>query len=400
MLNMCSYFPIIFSRRLPTKLPTREPTNEPTKEPTPDPSPRPSKRPSKEPTQEPTQEPTKEPTKEPTPNPFNGVQIVTKKPNPSAAVVSPAPTERKSAEGSFYCGTSVYTAQRTCTIPCPMGHSDCPLGEFCYAVECDELLPNAAVVTESPTRRPSKSPNQSPAAEMFEGDDSLTDDVDRITPNDDGSSNNQDDDMFRTDDALQNTDDFYCGSDLENASSECIKACPTGSPTECPDNLKCYASTGCRDVGEPGPNAPSRSPTTADASNQMNCGTSFMDASKQCLKPCPSGLSSDCPPDQACYANTPCGDKGGFFCGTSIVNASASCEFQCESGMDSECPDEMSCFYTETCKEVWEPTKAPTPLEIDDGTKYCGFDYEHAASQCTQPCPSGLSSDCPDEMSW
>ena len=65
---------------------------------------------------------------------------------------TPAPTERKPAEGSFFCGTSVYTAQRTCTIPCPKGHSDCPLGEFCCAVECDELIPNAALVTKSPTR--------------------------------------------------------------------------------------------------------------------------------------------------------------------------------------------------------------------------------------------------------
>ena len=291
----------------------------------------------------------------------------------------------------------MYTAQRTCTIPCPKGHSDCPLGEFCYAVECEELLPNAAIVTESPTRRPTKSPMQGPSADMLEGDDA----VDKGTDDDVSNNKGTDDDAsnFITDDALSNTDDFYCGETLDHASSECIKACPTGSPTECPNNLKCYASTGCKDVGEPGLAGPSRSPTTADASNHMYCGTSFMDASKQCLNPCPSGLSSECPPDQACYANTPCGDKGGFFCGTSIVNASASCEHQCESGMDSECPGDMSCFYTETCKKIWEPTKAPTELEIDDGTKFCGFDYEHAASQCTQPCPSGLSSDCPDEMS-
>lgn len=332
---------------------------------------------------------TQEPTPEPTHKPFNGLQQFPPQ-NEILTPPSPYPTERKSAEGSFFCGTSVYTAQRTCSIPCPKGHSDCPLGEFCYAVECDEMLPNiAAVVTESPTRRPSEAPQPGSDAQMLEGDDGFN--------TDDASAGV--DDMFNVDDALSNIDDFYCGSDLENASSECSHACPSGSPSQCPSGLKCYASTGCSDANTPGVDGPSRSPTAHDASNKMYCGTSFMDASKQCLQPCPSGLSSDCPPDQACYANTPCGDKGGFFCGTSIVNASASCEFQCESGSDSECPGDMSCFYTETCKKIWEPSKPPTTLEIDDGSLFCGFDYEHASSQCTKPCPSGLSSDCPEEMS-
>lgn len=262
------------------------------------------------------------------------------------------PTKRPNI-GNFYCGSSVYEAGK-CETPCPNGIADCPTG-FCYAVsEC-------ALQTDTPSKLPTKEPTHSPTQ---------------------GPSST----------------DFFCGLSLIEASSNCEHPCPAGSPTECPDDLLCYASTGCKDgLNQP----PTRSPSY-DPSGSFYCGSSFQMASEQCLVPCPSGVSAECPPDQACYANTPCENKNGFFCGTSLVNASASCEFSCLSGLDSECPSGLSCYETQTCKSWGEskaPTRAPKVPDVEDGTKYCGYSYEHAATMCTQACPSGHGDECPESMS-
>ncbi|KAL7473134.1 hypothetical protein ACHAXS_013507, partial [Conticribra weissflogii] len=178
--------------------------------------------------------------------------------------------------------------------------------------------------------------------------------------------------------------------------------CPTGSPSACPADQNCYASTGCLGIGQPTYSPPTR-PPSYDASSTFYCGSTFQEASQTCDVPCPSGLSNECPSGQACYANTPCEDKRGFYCGTSIVNASASCEYPCDSGSDSQCPVGLQCYETKTCKE-WKvdelvPSKMPTLPDVEEGTKYCGYDYVNAATECTAPCPSGMSEDCPDGMS-
>ena len=276
-------------------------------------------------------------------------------------------------DGSFYCGESVYDASSNCELPCPGGHSDCPTGQFCYAVSaCPEELSGVLPV---PTKEPTSPSSTQPPSPLSKRPTS-----EPVSPP---------------------TDGFYCGTSLIDASSNCEFACPTGSPTQCPDNMKCYASTGCEGPGKPG-QSPTRSPSY-DPSGSFYCGASFQMASEQCLVPCPSGLSSDCPPDQACYANTPCEDKKGFFCGTNIVNASASCEYACPSGLDSECPVGLSCFGTQTCRnwnvETKSPTRAPTIPDVEEGTKYCGYSYEHAATTCTEACQSGSSDECPSGMS-
>ena len=315
----------------------------------------PSKIPTRDPTREPTREPTKDPSRHPT-SPPNQQQNPTSPPiQQQTAVATPNPTKRPTS-GSFYCGSSVADAS-SCKYPCPGGISDCVTG-FCYAVsQCIEQVD--AAVTPDPTPNPT-SP-MTPA-----------------TPQ-------------------PTTDDFFCGSSLMEASSVCEFSCPSGSPAECPDNLTCYASTGCLEEASP---SPTRSPSY-DPSGSFYCGSSFQEASQQCLNECPSGLSSDCPAGQACYANTPCSDKDGFFCGTNIVDASASCQYPCTSGLDSECPSGLSCYETQTCKTWWQPSPTQAPIEpaVDDGTKYCGYSYEHAATECTQPCESGLSEGCPEGMS-
>ena len=271
-----------------------------------------------------------------------------------------------------------------CEKPCPNGIADCSTG-FCYAVsEC------FAQTDQGPTPQPSKS-------SLTETPPSRIPTTPPVTPDPTQEPTKQPTGVPKL--LEPPSDEFYCGNSLTEASQDCQYACPSGSPTECPANGKCYASTGCAD----GPNSPPTRSPSYDPSLTFYCGSSFQQASEQCLVPCPSGISSECPPSQACYANTPCEDKNGFFCGTSFLNASATCGNSCSSGLDLDCPEGMSCYETLTCKEAGGPTTAPTRglgvPDVEEGTKYCGYSYEQAATECSQACPSGSSEECPVGMS-
>ena len=109
----------------------------------------------------------------------------------------------------------------------------------------------------------------------------------------------------------------------------------------------------------------------------------------------PSGLSTTCPPGQACCANTtPCADKSGFACGTSLVNASGWCEHLCPSGTDDNCPPWLSCYETEACRTWGRTTRRRRHRWLGgQGTVHTA---QNVATACAKPRPSGLSSECPD----
>ena len=118
------------------------------------------------------------------------------------------------------------------------------------------------------------------------------------------------------------------------------------------------------------------------------CGTSFEDASS-CERPCPSGSSSECPFGESCFTHTTCeaptpaqeptASPDSYFCGTSFLDASTQCTEPCPTMLDSECPDGQQCYANTSC----------------DREAYCGATYEEASTTCTLPCASGSSNDCP-----
>ena len=261
----------------------------------------------------------------------------------------------------------------------------------------------------------------------------------------------------------------YCGVTRENASL-CDQACPSGSNDECPSGMSCYDNISAQ-----------------ECKNMHYCGSDEKDA-MTCAIPCSSGPSSDCPPSMACFNDidrddcnyidyensTPApkpssadGDSddpwdkydydppSNFFCGKSYED-SLSCNVPCsETNLDSECPvghkwyiqnlfvcvniifrdtSSKTYFYCITysfafispsmCKNLYYcgtsddnaeqcsypcpsglSTECPTGMacygdisaEDCEVMNYCGFDYD-TATTCTIPCPSGYSSDCPDNM--
>ena len=82
----------------------------------------------------------------------------------------------------------------------------------------------------------------------------------------------------------------------------------------------------------------------------------------------------------SCFAFTTCADKGSYFCGANYIDASSTCNTPCESGLSSDCPDELTCFAFTTCNK--------------DGVNsaFCGTSFED--QNCTKTCSS--SDDCPN----
>ena len=171
------------------------------------------------------------------------------------------------------------------------------------------------------------------------------------------------------------SDSYYCGADFDDASKRCDIPCPSGMSTECPNNLACYAGTSCA------------------SSNTFFCGKTWEDASTTCAFPCSDGSDSQCPIGEKCFGFTPCSHSDTFYCGSSFDDASLSCSVQCPSGLDSECPGADTCFKYTSCGSEFEGDVPDA--DGPDGSYFCGRDFEDASTKCTVPCPSKSSVECP-----
>ena len=168
------------------------------------------------------------------------------------------------------------------------------------------------------------------------------------------------------------------------------------------------------------------------------CGRNFAEAS-ECLNPCPSGTSDDCPLDQACFEHvfncltmppatlsptlSPTVIPSLFptmepslsptieptsrptptfysYCGKSFWDATT-CDTPCPSGNNADCPNGELCFtHVFLCQNLTDapttmPTNEPTSGPTHSFYSYCGKSFWDAAT-CDTPCPSGNEADCPN----
>ena len=179
-------------------------------------------------------------------------------------------------------------------------------------------------------------------------------------------------------------------------------------------------------------------PTVVVQAHNNFCGTTWGDASENCIsrQPCPLGTNDECSvPGQQCWADTTCDTTLGHgilydmddpthtrFCGSSWEDASNNCsvERHCPSGDDSDCPGEETCYLhlSQQCHYVdlmGGPEGAAAALsgggssasgggagggsqKLDGDhpsrSNYCGWDW-NGANQCDMPCLSGSDADCP-----
>jgi len=156
---------------------------------------------------------------------------------------------------------------------------------------------------------------------------------------------------------------------------------------------------------EMGNNSPHNFRRTASITNTKYCGSSWSNAASKCSKPCPSGLTSECPTGESCFDGVTCSSTATTglvsntittntkYCGSSWSNAVSKCSTPCPRGLNSECPMGEFCFGDVTCSSVNTTGTIGDTSSVN--TKYCGSSWSNAVSKCSTPCPSGQNSECP-----
>ena len=169
---------------------------------------------------------------------------------------------------------------------------------------------------------------------------------------------------------------------MEDAANSCSIACPSGQDDECGGDLKCWGNTECMNRAS------------------FFCGTSWLDASDRCHKPCPTGDSFlECDAGEACFAWTSCDNTDSFYCGVSFEDASANCAVECPSRSSVvDCPNGQGCFAYTTCEATKDVEHETDPLHVPMNDYFCGESAELAASTCSIACQGGQDSECPDGM--
>lgn len=152
----------------------------------------------------------------------------------------------------WFCGKSLYDASNSCKQHCPTA-LECPLGQICFfGTQCDA---RTHTPTPPPTRRPT-----TPDPTMYPTETSMP------TPN---------------------------PTDTMPPSNEPTEQIPTRSPTQ----------------------SPTKRPTYAPMPSLMSsffCGSDWNDAITNCKKRCPSSDDTECPFDEHCYSLTPCTEEKGY----------------------------------------------------------------------------------------
>jgi hypothetical protein len=192
----------------------------------------------------PTLWPTVEP---PTRSPFSGpTKIPTEMPIPP-----PEPLKFPSDDltDHWFCGESIMHANSECKNHCPTA-MECPMGQICYfGTTCDA---RTHTPTPPPTRRPTNPPTVSPTMNPTETMGPTP------SPTVTSPPSNEPTEQIPTRSPTQSPtkrptyapmpslmSSFFCGSDWDDAITNCKKRCPSSDDSECPDGEHCYSLTPC-----------------------------------------------------------------------------------------------------------------------------------------------------------
>jgi len=175
--------------------------------------------------------------------------------------------------------------------------------------------------------------------------------------------------------SCENTGSYYCGISFDDANNNCVTPCPSRSSNECPGMQGCFAYTTCERTEEgPHETDPGDVPL-----NDYFCGETQELASSTCSIACQDGLDSSCPDDMQCYESTGCSARDSFWCGSNWLESAETCSKPCSSGSSIECDAGQSCFAHTGCQT---------------NLFYCGKTFEDASETCSKPCEGRSSSEC------
>jgi hypothetical protein len=198
------------------------------------------------------------------------------------------------------------------------------------------------------------------------------------------------------------TDKMFCGVDYSEATSTCeaggeeaiARHCPE---MNCPDGQTCFIDMPCSYFVLTNPIASPLSnvneleaevvelPDPGSPESQYFCGTTFEQAAISCSSStwCRTGTSQECPNGETCFVDV------------SSVNP------ECEINAITKAEYESSQSNSRSPNIVPTPKPTNSPLMSNDpkNRKFCGTNWQDAASNCDLErfCPNG-DDDCPTGM--
>ncbi|KAL7482139.1 hypothetical protein ACHAW6_007834 [Cyclotella cf. meneghiniana] len=283
---------------------------------------------------------------------------------PTGKPTTPSTDKEIYPENTYFCGTSIEDAARTCGNPCPTRDSnDCPGEQQCFGnTKCEERESFFC------------------GTSWFEASDKCN------TPCPDGDASVcSDGEACFAWTACRNTESYYCGVSFQDASENCAHPCESRSSLDCPEGMGCFAYTTCQATNESAEHVvnPSSIPM-----NGYFCGTTIEDAATKCATggaiACQSGNDSQCPGEMKCFQTAECSDRSTYFCGATWMKAAETCSKPCSSGSSDDCDEGESCFAHTGCQA--------------SNLFFCGMNFEDASKTCGMPCESRSSDDCPGEQ--
>ena len=230
------------------------------------------------------------------------------------------------------------------------------------------------------------------------------------------------------------SDTFFCGADRADASSSCHKRCQTGSPTEGPNEMKCFGYvTGCSiDAAMQPPSLElTPIPDISELKTQNYCAKAKADLETGCFtaQTCNGDNDPPCPIGTYCWGNIVCNEANetphpsprpslqltqnpivlvNGVCATNYDELQKTCWIAALCSNINPCTDGKKCFENIDCSLVspkvpFQPSKDPTPLPTSNAETtnsvelYCAFSEGELGESCSgarscvnKTCPLGM----------
>ncbi|KAL3782904.1 hypothetical protein HJC23_004883 [Cyclotella cryptica] len=332
---------------------------------------------------------------------------------------------------NLWCGTSQFDAIRNCGTGTRCDNGVCPDGLQCFMVsslchaEDNNEVDVASTVTASTLASilsnstnkgdtPAPSPAQYPASPS---NSSLIPSTDHLI---NGTINPVSSSAPSSVPALNESqtdvsDTFFCGYDLEDASTTCHLRCRSGSPGECPSGETCFGYTSC--TGEsprPPPTQKPTQPPTSEPTTVSNltefrglCAVDYDILQQTCWTAVECNNTHPCPQNETCFENVDCslttGSGVSLFPSTSPVptlgnafNTSANTQSSVPTQTELDLIPSPAPVTVNPTPSVNTIKDSPSPISSEPQL-LCAFSMDElkvscaSAQSCNQgPCPSGM----------
>jgi hypothetical protein len=168
----------------------------------------------------------------------------------------------------------------------------------------------------------------------------------------------------------------YCGVNLDDASRKCSIICTDDSA--CPQRENCHLQVvACTEIESDDQDITGNATFYEDQNATVTDSGEITESQVEM-----AALIINEPTDRPTLNGVALSQSTNY-CGTTWTSAATNCAKACPSGLDSECPPNQFCFAEIT---------SCSSNSISITTNWCGRDWNDASTHCSQSCPAGLDS--------